>query len=581
MAEFFTSTYKVPKYQRNYTWGEGEVGQLVDDLLEFSRSSESFYLLGDVIAAHSIDDDFKFELVDGQQRATTMCLVFLVLYKRLMGLGFDAVETNGLLNAVIVRKGKLRIQMSGKASDTALQFFDGAIENLSQETPSQKNVAEALDVISKRFEDAFAGVSNNFLLEFVERLLQQVYFGRLTLGDVEQATRFFERVNNRGVRLTNADLLKNRLLQNIKREEDYDSAAAVWASAEQLLMTRGKLGSVEYLLRQIRQADLKEKIKDSELYSKTKQLVESEAGCMDLVERIERKSPVLSEILQGNTPYGQEDGNSHGTYHFSFTQHIGVKLAGGHLNDIGYLHLSRRIEARSILSLLAGERPSAFEKDVPQWQFNLSQLPVSSDNSEVDAALCFDEQRMVDLLRLARTQFSTYRYDGTPGQQKRIRYYLAKANHLVNQRGPVENLKLADFLTTSKTSKKTRIPGFDIDHVHPKSRSEVPFEVHSIGNLTLLHSADNQEKAANEPSDAVTVYGHSKCYLTKALTSFPQTAQIEGVLAELRVAVADGREPWGPQQVTKRADLYFGLVASSLIADLGLALTYEEVFSDN
>jgi hypothetical protein len=471
--------------------------------------------------------------------------------------------------------------MSGRASETAIQFFDGLTENLLQETPSQKNVADALDVIAKRFEDAFSGVSSDFVLEFVERLLQQVYFGRLTLGDVEQATRFFERVNNRGVRLTNADLLKNRLLQNIRKEEDYESAASVWASAEQLLMARGKLGSVEFLLRQIRQADLNEKIKDSELYSKTKVLVESEAGCLDLVDRIERKSPILAELLQGKTPFGQEDLNTHGTNHFGFTQHIGVKLAAGHLTEIGYLHLSKRIEARSILSLLAGERPSAFEKDVPKWQFNLSQLPVSSDSSEIDAALCFDEQRMVDLIRLARTQFSSYRYDGTPGQLKRIRFYLAKANHLVNQLGPVENLKLSDFLTTSKTSKKTRIPGFDIDHVHPKSQSDVPFEVHAIGNLTLLHSADNIEKAANVPADAVTVYGHSKCYLTKALTSFPQTAQIESVISDFRVALADGLERWGAPQIAKRADMYFGLVASSILEDLGMSLTLEDISADS
>lgn len=578
MAEFYTSTYRVPQYQRNYTWGETEVGQLVDDLLEFGKSSEPFYLLGDVIAAHSEDAQYKFELVDGQQRTTTMALIFLVIYKRLIQLKFDAVDTNSILNSFLINRG-LRINMSGRGSEFVLRYFNNeSLQEIPKVTPSQLNIAEALEVISKRLTYAFDDSQGLELMRFSENLLQHVYFGRLTLGSVDQATSFFERVNNRGVRLTNADLLKNRVLQNIAKEEDYEAAASVWSRAEQALISRGKLGSVEFLLRQIRQADLGEKIKDTELFEKTKDLVKTESGCLQLVDRIESKYLVLANILDGVTPFGQEDSNAHGTRFFGFTQHFGIKLSGSHLNEVAYRHLSRRIEARSILALLAGERPSAFEKDVPVWQSAISKLESSVDDGQVDAALSFEEKRMVDLLKLSHTQFQTWRYDGTPGQVKRIRYILARANHIVNSQGPTINFTLQDFLTTSKNSKKTRVPGFDIDHVHPKSNSNAFFEVHSVGNLTLLHSQDNREKSDSEPGDARTIYGNSQSYLTKALTTFPTTNQVEKVISNYRVALADSEEAWGPRQVSARAEMYFDVVFRRLHEDLGISKNYSDIF---
>lgn len=580
MAEFFTSTYKVPKYQRNYTWSDREVGELVDDLLNFDKSNEPFYLLGDVIAAHGDDIDYKFELVDGQQRATTMCLLFMSLYIKLTELGFDPVDTNQVLNAFLVRKGKLRILMSGQASDLVASYFETrTLEGLEFRTPSQKNVAEALYVIKQRLDDAFPGTSRKALAEFTEKVLQRVFFGRLTLGDVDQATIFFERVNNRGIKLTNADLLKNRILQKIVKDEEYEAAASTWAAAEQSLMSRGRLGSVEYLLRHLQQAKSGEKIKESDLYLKTKADVATESGCLSLIERIDQTYPILAKILDGLTPSGNEDAAGHGTRYFGFNQHFGVKLVAGHLPEESYVHLSKRLEARSIISLLAGERPSAFENDVPDWEKAVAQLNKNSSFEEIDAALAFSERQMIDLLNLSLTQYKTYRYDGTPGQQKRIRYILAKANHILSLRGPVVNFSLKEYLTTSRTVKRTLLPGFDIDHIHPKSHATESFEVHGIGNLALLHSADNQEKGASNPSDAATLYGHSKCYLTKALTSFPQTPQIEAIIAEYRVASADGDVPWGEAQVTARAKMYFEIVASSLIEDIGLNLSSDEVFS--
>jgi len=73
LDEFFAKSYMVPAYQRNYSWGGQEVRQLVVDLYEFFQDSKSpYYLLGDVIVVEGRSPDYDLEIIDGQQRITTL-----------------------------------------------------------------------------------------------------------------------------------------------------------------------------------------------------------------------------------------------------------------------------------------------------------------------------------------------------------------------------------------------------------------------------------------------------------------------------------------------------------------------------
>ncbi len=569
LLEFFARNYKVPRYQRNYSWGEEQVTQLLKDLFEFNDSNDPFYLLGDVIAANCQDKDFDFDLIDGQQRATTLVILFSVLYKNLKAGEASDDDLQELFNA-LKKQGNLRLKMSGEASEIVLSYINGAnVSDLDKSTPSRENVVSALEVIIKALKEQFEVDSFDGQLKFTNRLLSKVYLGRLTLASMDQATEFFERVNNRGVKLTSAELLKNRLLQNIVGDAEYEWAADRWDSAEKGLMNKSKIGSLEYLLRQMRQADLGQKVQDKELFKKMEPLVKDEESCLRLIDEISTKQQALLQILDNKTPQGGPDPFPEGTDFFGFTQAIGVKLAGSHLSPDTYLHLSKRLAARSILSLLASERSQSFEKQTPGWSQSIKGLGASAGVAEVDSCLNFQEEEIRQLFAIAWQMFKDLKYNGTPGQIKRIRYILAKANHLVNEIAPEHNYSLKDFLTTSKKSKRALLPGFDIDHIYAQSPNEGLQHLHNIGNLTLLHSTDNSGAGADEPVDKKVVYGHSKAYLTKALTKFEQTPKVENVIAQYRVAAIDDNVTWGTEAFEARASMYWGLVATSLIQDLG------------
>lgn len=73
--------FKVPKYQREYTWGKAEWDDLVDDLLENNGSEGHF--LGTIICVNSTantTEESILEVIDGQQRLTTLSLLLIALY---------------------------------------------------------------------------------------------------------------------------------------------------------------------------------------------------------------------------------------------------------------------------------------------------------------------------------------------------------------------------------------------------------------------------------------------------------------------------------------------------------------------
>ena len=68
--------YLIPLYQRNYAWEEKEIEQLLQDIIDKSSDIDSKYYLGTLIVDEKIrNNETIFEIIDGQQRPTTLTLI--------------------------------------------------------------------------------------------------------------------------------------------------------------------------------------------------------------------------------------------------------------------------------------------------------------------------------------------------------------------------------------------------------------------------------------------------------------------------------------------------------------------------
>lgn len=560
LDEFFAKSYLVPAYQRNYAWGTTEIQQLVDDLVDFFNDAKSpYYLLGDVIVVETRDRDYDFEIIDGQQRITTLMILFAVLYRRLKDFHWDEDDLFAI-RSLVFKKKKMQVKMSGEGSNAVLAYLNGErAKDLKKETPTQKAVYGAIEEINDRLDEYFGeNKKAGTLHDFFETLLESVYFSRLRLEDSESAFEFFERVNDRGRPLSKTDLLKNRLLQKIKSDSDFDSASEIWSNAEKRLLPFGRAGSMQYLMKLMAQGQSGVKIKDSELYATWKVQAKDDKSCQLLIDQIDEGSKSLSLLLGDKTPHGDDAVFAQGTNFMGFTQNHGIKLAGANLGKVAYDELAKRLEARALLSLYALERSQTFEQLAVRWSHQVHQLSSKASAKDIIEAVDIDQESINSLLERAKLGIQDLRYGKTPGQTKRIRLLLAIVNFELNSQHPIHHLSIRELLRTSKKLRGQVHHGYDIEHVSAASKSEELGDLKdAVGNLTLFYSKDNRSVGNADIELKAESYANSILYATNALTgSKQQDNKVESLVTPLRVATVD-QGVWNEDMMESRADLYF------------------------
>ena len=219
--------YVVPAYQRRYSWHEKQLWELLEDITLLEGSDT--HLLGSIVclAGYHKAGINALELVDGQQRLTTICILLQCIADRLKEDGeISSVEDiNHLLWARAL--GESRVRKVLLDSLDAGQFEQHLTGNTPTE-PANKDLAAAFDtfrrwIAKKKLAD---------LGMFLYRLKNQCVVIRLDVSDAKDAFKLFETINNRGLKLSPADIIKNFILGNAARfgPEALELARGKWAN---------------------------------------------------------------------------------------------------------------------------------------------------------------------------------------------------------------------------------------------------------------------------------------------------------------------------------------------------------------
>ena len=214
--------YRIPIYQRNYSWGTKQIETLIDDI---KNEEELGYYIGNLLIT---DTNSKFlEVVDGQQRLTTIALLFLAIYEHSNSYGIEFDKDKGSLQEDIRRK----LLLKGSLSDQRYELlnsdnliFSDLLKVLVGKKPRKwgnrrfyKRYKEILDKLMEDF------LSFNALKDFYDKL-NGVEILRISVTSLNDAYSIFSALNSKGLALTLVDLLKNEYLklasEEIRREED-------------------------------------------------------------------------------------------------------------------------------------------------------------------------------------------------------------------------------------------------------------------------------------------------------------------------------------------------------------------------
>jgi len=236
--------YSIDYYQREYKWQKKQVEELIEDLAaKFLESHEAgdersavadygHYFLGSIIVS---DKDGHKYLIDGQQRLTTLTLILIHLHHQLQ----DPEHKGQLADLIFSQKyGKRSFNLDIPERTPCMEaLYKGEEIPHPDESESIANIVARYGEIEELFPEELRGEA---LPYFSDWLVENVHLVEITAYSDNDAYTIFETMNDRGLSLTPADMLKGYLLANIADSERRTRANRVWKERTQALSELGK-----------------------------------------------------------------------------------------------------------------------------------------------------------------------------------------------------------------------------------------------------------------------------------------------------------------------------------------------------
>lgn len=229
--------YVIPKYQREYIWSKDNWEKLFNDLMDNDKG----HFLGSIICidkGKDVLDCIPLEVVDGQQRITTISLLYLALYEKLKNedrKDDDSItERSNLKNRVIQksRKNELKLELSyqnNNFQDYKAILADLGLYNDNYFIKSKYFGNRQISKAFKFFEKKIVDFDYEETIDLISRI-NSAWIVKIEVSNDSDAFILFETLNNTGEPLKAIDLIKNKILSELekKRNTSIDEAFDRW-----------------------------------------------------------------------------------------------------------------------------------------------------------------------------------------------------------------------------------------------------------------------------------------------------------------------------------------------------------------
>lgn len=224
----------IPSYQRPYSWTIDNAEQLIDDIYESSQSNESEYFIGSMICINKGQN--QYEVVDGQQRLTTLSIIVSELKKliTIQGIKDDLQKRVLPIDVYSDEADEPRLIVRKKEYNLYKYYILQDLKDYKPEKPSDTDLVFITN--SEAVRNYLLKLTDDTLKTLAKYILQNVYIVFVQTDDFSSSFRLFNVLNSRGLPLSNADLLKNALFESAsshnKKPEQIDSA---WSQIEDMV----------------------------------------------------------------------------------------------------------------------------------------------------------------------------------------------------------------------------------------------------------------------------------------------------------------------------------------------------------
>jgi len=522
-------SYKVPTYQRDYSWTEEQWEDLWLDINELRPNADSRHYMGAVVVKS--ESDRRFLIIDGQQRIATLTIFGLAVINRLNqmdhGDGKNSERSVALRSRYIGEKDPASLTEVSKLTlnkhDDGF-FQDYLVQLRKPENPRSLTRSNRLlwdcFVFFKRKIEEDESLRNDGLK--VAELLSEVIARRLmfiliTVDDEISAYTVFETLNARGLELTTTDLLKNYLFSKLHTASDLESLQRRW---DRLIVTVRQERFSEFL--RYHYLTLQKQIRTGRLFKIVRDRVKTPDEVLGLISVLEKRSELYDALSDPN--------------HSLWTDMPAVRP---------YITELNLFRVRQMTPLLF----AAFERlDTNEFERVLRMVSVISFRYTIISGLNTNElepvyhdaakgvldnvaKRASDVFEILRSIYvpdEKFKSDfaqkviATSGQRRKVAKYIL--------------CKLETDMSERECSFETD-PG-SIEHVLPENpmdewedsipRAAWDATIYRLGNLTLLRASTNRNLGNSLFSEKIEAYKTSEYSMTKKI---PEIAPEDWTLA--------------------------------------------------
>ena len=540
--------YEIPKFQRDYSWEAEHWDDLWQDIRALLADEDNEHYMGYLVLQTS--NNKEFQIIDGQQRLTTMSLLILSTLKCLKELVDSGIEAennlkrkDSLLNSYIgyvdpvtlISNNKLKLNRN--SDDYYKQHLVLLKElPLRNTNSSEKHIRECFNWYYDRIKKEFN--TGESLAAFIDNIVDKLFFTVIEVTDQLNAFKVFETLNARGVQLSSADLLKNYLFFVVDETKPHISEIEelenIWSKIV------GKLGEQKFedYLRYYWNS-INKSVGKKNLFKNVKGNIKSKEQVFELIRNLNDTADLYLAIQNPEDEFWRDKPDIRKSLKelklFQIRQINSLFLSA--LRNLEVENFRKLAKICSVISfrynIIGGLNPNA-QEDV----YNTVALKISS-NKRFEVA-DFQSIYVSDLN--FENDFSTKEFKNTTRNHKIVKYILSKIEvyQHKNEIDPESDL-------------------FTIEHILPENADDTwgnfTFEeinrlVYRMGNLTLLERKLNREAGQKGYVEKIVLFAQSNSELTKTLPDNFNTWNEDKLAARQRELAKHAKAIWKIQELS-------------------------------
>ena len=545
-------TYEIPKFQRDYTWEAEQWDDLWQDIRALINNEDSEHYMGYLVLQTS--NNKEFQIIDGQQRLTTMSLLILSTLKCLNELVEDKIDSENnlkrkesLLNSYIgyidpvtlISKNKLKLNRN--SDDYYKQYLvllkDLPIRNTNT---SEKHMRECFiwyyDKIKKEFQ------TGESLAAFIDNIVDKLFFTVIEVTDQLNAFKVFETLNARGVQLSSADLLKNYLFSVVDETQPHlseiEELENIWSKIV------GKLGGrkLEDYLRYYWNS-INKSVGKKNLFKTIKVNIISKNQVFELIRNLDDSADLYLAIQDPEDELWKDEKEIRDLlkelklFQIRQTNSLFLSALKNLEKEKKMEHFKKLVKICSVISfrynIIGGLNPNA-QEDV----YNTVALDIATTKNFSTK----DFQKIYVNDSNFENYFSTKEFKNTTRNHKIVKYILSK----------IELYKYQNEIEAESDI-------FTIEHILPENADEnwgeftfekIKRSVYRIGNLTLLEKNLNREASTKSYSEKINFFAQSKSKITNSISKHYDTWNENKVASRQSELAKHAKAIWKIQELS-------------------------------